>query len=265
VSTLRTAATHYRPVERSHALALTEAVIKRLIEDQAEWPLCQVTELYVFGSLARGASRPGDVDLDVEFDPDDPRWEELVIDGLSYGRDPHRVFRAALVGRKRGIQFQFRIRQRADFDMTLLWKRGEGLQTALGRLHAIKADPTAERAERHAMLPQFVGLDRWIPRAVREYLIEGVDTGAIAVQSRAANAVFGYLIERGIDPAHLHLHGRDVQDEVTPYFAGFSLRRLRAMPRCLLEFQGREWIEVVHPTSPVNCTPCGFCQASPKH
>jgi hypothetical protein len=66
---------------------------------------------------------------------------------------------------------------------------------------------------------------------------------------RAGEAVFAHLIERGVDPAQLHLHGRDVRDSETPYFAGFSLRYLRPMQRCLTEFAGREWIEVVHPTA----------------
>nr|BFE69850.1 hypothetical protein GCM10020092_031510 [Actinoplanes digitatis] len=46
----------------------------------------------------------------------------------------------------------------------------------------------------------------------------------------------------------MHPHGRDVRDRETPYFAGFERRYLRALPRCMTEFGGREWIEVVHPT-----------------
>jgi hypothetical protein len=52
---------------------------------------------------------------------------------------------------KRGCQFNFL--DRADFDMTLLWRRDDTLQTALERLNAIQADPAAGRASRDAMLP----------------------------------------------------------------------------------------------------------------
>ncbi|MBL7261588.1 nucleotidyltransferase domain-containing protein [Paractinoplanes lichenicola] len=263
-------------MDRERAMAMVEGVLKHLIDGADEWPLSMVDEVYVFGSFARGALQPGDVDLLVEFHGDDPRWDELVIEGLSYGRDPHRVLRAAMVGRKRGVQFLFNARRRVDFDLTLLWQRGDDLATALTRLHAIAADPNAGRAERHAMLPQFEGLDHRMPRSVREYLIEGIEAGAITVERltlqdrdidhplvdkhvhsrwspasplhRAGRAVFANLLERGLDPAQLHLHGRDVDNIVTPYFAGFSLRYLRSMARCLTEFEGKEWLEVVNPT-----------------
>lgn len=52
--------------------------------------------------------------------------------------------------------------------MVLLWHKGDTLQTALKRLNAIQPDPTARRAPREAMLPEFEGLDQWIPLAFRE-------------------------------------------------------------------------------------------------
>jgi hypothetical protein len=151
-------------VERARALTLAENVIERLVEAQDDWPLRLIREVYVFGSFARGALQPGDVDMDVEFDHKDTRWAAELNQGLSYGYDPRRVFRQALVGRRRGVQFVFDARSDADFDMTLLWRRGDDLQTAVARLHAIKVDPEAGRAERHAMLPEFDGMERWLPR-----------------------------------------------------------------------------------------------------
>ena len=62
------------------------------------------------------------------------------------------------------------------------------------------------------------------------------------------NAVFAHLLARGVDPGQVHLHDRYVRDTVTPYFAGFGMRYLRAMKRSFLEYEGTEWIEVVHPT-----------------
>ena len=167
---------------------MIEGVLERLVDGVSEWPLSVVDEVYVFGSFARDALQPGDVDLDVEFHGDDHRWEELVIEGLSYGKDPHRVLRAAMVGRRRGVQFLFNARRRVDFDLTSLWQRDDDRAAALARLHAISADPKAGRAERHAMLPQFEGLDHWISPSVREYLIEGIDTDP-AVSSVSDHAV----------------------------------------------------------------------------
>jgi hypothetical protein len=268
---------HHRLVERARATALTEEVLTRLVECQDEWPLSLVSEVYVYGSFARGAVQPGDVDLDVEFDQSDERWILTVVRALSNGRDPEAEFRKMLRGRKRGVELAFNNRADADYEMTLLWQRGEDLDAGLARVRAIKADPSAGRAQRDAMLPQFEGLDRWLPRPYRETLSEAIGAGAIAVDRlilpdvevdhplacehlrrrwrsqsplyRAGRAVFAHLLQRGIDPAQVHLHGRDVQNSETPYFAGFSLRYLLSMQICLTEHGGKEWIEVVHPTT----------------
>jgi hypothetical protein len=129
------------------------------------------------------------------------------------------------------------------------------------------------------MLPQFDGLDRWLPRRYRERLAAAIDAGAITVQRlqlaafavtdlaaqdhihrrwtptsplyRAAHAVLSHLEQRGVDPAQVHLHGRDIAgpgDADPPYFAGFALRYFPSIPACLTEHHGIEWIEVVHPT-----------------
>lgn len=262
-------------MERTRAIELTENVLARLIEGPVEWPLSLIREVYIFGSVARGALQPHDVDLDVEFDRDD-RWRSEMLQGLRDGYDPCRVFRQALIGRRRGVQFMFDGHEDADFDMTLLWRRGDDLPTALARLNSIEPDPDAGRAQRHAMLPEFEGMERWLPRSYREQIIEAIENGAIRIERlvlddleiddplalehlqarwqptsplyRAGQAVFGYLSDRGVDPGQVHLHGRDVRDYLTPYFAGFGLRYFRALQRCFLDFNGKEWIEVVHPT-----------------
>lgn len=263
-------------MQRERALALTEGVLERLADGQDVWPLCLIKEVYVYGSFARGALQPGDVDLDVEFNHQDDKWHAEFVQGLSYGYDARRVFKQALVGRKRGVQFTYDGHDGADFPMTLLWRRGDDWRAAVGRLRAIKVDPEAGRAERHAMLPEFEGLDRWLPRPYREGLIEAIEKGAVRVERitlqdvdvshplalahlndrwpptsplyRAGRAVLADVIERHIDPAQLHLHGRDVKNHTTPYFAGFGLRYLHTLPRAFVEFSSEEWIEVVHPT-----------------
>lgn len=68
--------------------------------------------------------------------------------------------------------------------MTLLWHQHDTLPAALDRLHLIRPDPTAGRAERDAMLPQFEGIDQWMPRLMREALSAAVSSGAIAVERR---------------------------------------------------------------------------------
>jgi hypothetical protein len=136
---------HYHLMDRARALALTEDVFTRLVEYQDEWPLSLVSEVYVYGSFARGALQPADVDLDVEFDQSDDRWIHTVISALSYGRDPRAEFRKMLVGRKRGVQFAFNEHADADHDMTRLWQRGEDLAAAVARVRSIEADASAGR------------------------------------------------------------------------------------------------------------------------
>jgi len=57
-------------VKRARAVELVELVPLALDQGRAEWPLSLVTELYIFGSFARGAIEPHDVDIDVEFEID---------------------------------------------------------------------------------------------------------------------------------------------------------------------------------------------------
>src|SRR4051812_46374720 len=74
----------------------------------------------------------------------------------------------------------------ADFPMILLWRRGEAVSIAAQRIHALVPDPTATRAPRDAMLPQFEGLDRWLDRPAREHLAGAVASKAITVTSNGS-------------------------------------------------------------------------------
>lgn len=263
-------------VKRQRAVALIEQFLDRLVAVKDEWPVSVVTEVYVFGSFARGALEPADVDIDVEFDTTNRQFAVARAQALSSGRDPHGELRRALVGRSRGCQLVYNMRDRADFELTLLWRRGEDPSDALRRLQAMAPDQSATRAPRDAMLPEFEGIDRWLPRPVREQLVEAVGEGAIRLERcvlpdmpvtgeqtdrylrrrwttsgalyRAGRAVLAFFEDRGIDPGQVHLHGQDVRDEVTPYFAGLGLRYFSSAPRCLVEYDGVEWVEVVHPS-----------------
>lgn len=269
-------------MKRERAVALTENLLRNLNAGQDEWPLTLVTEVYVFGSFARGALDPHDLDINVEH-AHGRRWGIHCASCYSYGRDPYAIMKRPLTSGKRGYQFVFDYREHADFDMTLLWKRGDNLDTALERLRSIKADSTAGRAPRDSMLPEFVGIDNWVIRPHRTILSAAVEDGAIQIERlvlpdgevkspiaaqritrrwkptsplfRAASAVITHLERRGIDPGQCHLHGRDIRDRDTPYFANFGWSHFRSIPHCLTEFGGVEWLEVVHPTmkQPLDC------------
>jgi hypothetical protein len=96
-------------VKRERAMLLMEQILRALDEGKTEQPLKLVTGLYVFGSFARGALEPHDVDLDIEFEPD-RQWGAHFAQCLAYGRDPHGPMKRALAGGKRGCQLQFNFR-----------------------------------------------------------------------------------------------------------------------------------------------------------
>ncbi|MEH0550975.1 nucleotidyltransferase domain-containing protein [Streptomyces sp. B21-101] len=55
--------------------------------DAGSRPLDLVDEVYVFGSYARGALQPGDLDVSV-LHRTDTEFTEHVVGALTYGRDP---------------------------------------------------------------------------------------------------------------------------------------------------------------------------------
>ena len=262
-------------MKRVRASALVEELVDRLIAESGEWPASLITNVYLFGSFARGATEPHDVDVMIEFERD-RQWATHMVCCMSYGRNPWVVFTKPLGGGRRSYQFTFDKEDHSDIDLTLLWRRGESREIALSRMQLIHEDQSAGRAPRHAMLAQFEGLDRWLGRPDREQLVDAIERGAITVERltlqdvqvlspavyeylthrwiatsplrRAASAALAYLEQRGLDPSRVHLHGEDIIGSPTPYFVGLGLRHLRAVPWCLTEKGGVEWIDVVHPT-----------------
>lgn len=112
------------------------------------------------------------------------RWLQHFARSLTNGRDPYTVLRVALRGRRRGIELLFE-RDSPGYDdipMTLIWERGESLQTALDRLAEIPEDPNAGRAPREAMLPCFEGLENEVPLFVRETFVALTDDGTLGVE-----------------------------------------------------------------------------------
>ncbi|MFI1648300.1 nucleotidyltransferase family protein [Streptomyces avidinii] len=175
-------------MKRTRAVELVEAMLHRLDGPQ-EWPLHLVRQVWLFGSFARGATEPHDVDVAVRFDRDE--WmNQAVVQAIFSGGNPYAPLRRALAGSSRGLQFQFEdaAREQLEAEGTLmvpLWQRGATLAQALGALHAISEDPEAGRAERHDMIDAFEGLDQHIPRQIRAELIGWEQQEAITI-SRVA-------------------------------------------------------------------------------
>ncbi|MGW7674149.1 nucleotidyltransferase domain-containing protein [Streptomyces sp. NPDC054775] len=141
--------------------------------------------MWLFGSFARGATKPHDVDVAVRFERDE-RMNQAVVQAIFSGGNPYAPLRRALAGSSRGLQFQFEDGAREQLEaegtfMLPLWQRGDSLTEALGVLHAIAEDPEAGRAERHDMTDAFEGLDRHIPRPIRAELIGWQQQEAITI------------------------------------------------------------------------------------
>lgn len=196
---------------------------------------------------------------------------------MSYGQDPYTALRVALRGRSRSVSILFEPHSgHDDVPMTMLWQHGETIDTAIARLLAITADPTAGRAPRDAMLPCFDGLDKWVPRFLRQELEVLIEDQVVTVEQvtlpdaeprdpsvrdhingrwvassplrRAAHAALAYLESHRVDLHAVHLHGEDIDVSTTPHFVGFELRHLRSALRCFRNYGGVQWLEVVHPT-----------------
>jgi hypothetical protein len=263
-------------LKRARATGLLTDMLARL--ETPGWPLDLVDSVHVFGSYARGAEEPHDVDVVVDNRRDERLVQEFVT-ALSYSRDPHASLKRALKGTSRGLQIQFdqlRDLEAAGIELTLLWRRGDTQEQALARLAAITPDPSAGRAPRDDMIQQFEGLDRWIPRQVRGDLVTLLDSGAVTIERlelpdatprepvsqhalrrwkdtsplrRAAAAVLSHLENTGGDLGAVHLHGQrlvwDGEDR-TQIRIGFGMQHIDQLEYHLES--GHEWIEVIRPT-----------------
>ncbi|MGW0917346.1 nucleotidyltransferase domain-containing protein [Streptomyces sp. NPDC002784] len=115
------------------------------LDDPQEWPLHLIRQVWLFGSFARGATEPHDVDVAVRFERDE-RMNQAVVQAIFSGGNPYAPLRRALAGSSRGLQFQFEdaAREQLEADGTFmlpLWQRGDTLAEALGVLHAIPRTP----------------------------------------------------------------------------------------------------------------------------
>jgi len=82
-------------VKRERATRLLADMITRL--EVGGWPLGLVEEVYVFGSYARGALEPNDVDVVIEHGTD-KRWLGESLDSPINGRDSYVGMRQSPAG-----------------------------------------------------------------------------------------------------------------------------------------------------------------------
>jgi hypothetical protein len=200
-----------------------------------------VDRVWVFGSYARGAMEPGDIDIDIDVEHRRDRvfGRDLTM-ALAYGKDPYAEFRRELIGNRRSFELMFGGDAHEQFpEATVIYERGDSLERALERLHAITADPDASRAARDWMIPELEGLDKFITRPDRAKLSALVTLGWLRVERvvladgeiahdptakvqdaldnmlssdsplrRAAAMAVGYLQrERGVRPSAVWLEG----------------------------------------------------------
>ena len=263
-------------MKRARATALIEELLTRIAAGDRH--LDMIDEVWLFGSYARGALDPGDVDLDIEYTADE-EFRRFQVERIAYGGDWMAPLRRAIVGRRRGFQISYDKRElyeQKKIPLTLLWRRGEPITAALDRLRAITPDPAAGRSPRDAMLPAFDGIDRWVPLPIREALVKQVQEGTIAVEQieltdaephnsqalrfvvdrwqggsplrRAGLAALAHIERAGGNPLAVHLQGQDVHEPDTPHFIAFKWRYYTRIPDCLTEWGGQEWIEIINPT-----------------
>lgn len=265
-------------MKRERATTLLNDMLDRL--EEGGWPLDLVDEILVFGSYARGALNPSDVDMVVEHRRDDRLTSEF-LHSLSYGGDPSASMKRALKGRSRGLQIHFGERKSLEeegFELTLLWTRGEPVDAARARLAAITPDPEAGRAPRDHMIEAFDGIDRWVPRPVRIDLTGLVDRKAATIRQlqlpdaepahpaalealtrwsdtsplrRAAAAVLAHLeaTSRPLDSVYLHgepVIGSRYSNTTWQTGIGFGWSHHRSISHHLQE--GTDWFEIVRPT-----------------
>ncbi|MGW1507293.1 nucleotidyltransferase domain-containing protein [Streptomyces mirabilis] len=265
-------------MKRERATTLLNDMLDRL--EVGGWPLDLVDEILVFGSYARGALNPSDVDMVVEHRRDDRLTSEY-LHARSYGRDPFASMKRALKGNSRGLQIHFGERKTLEaegFELTPLWTQGESVDAARARLAAITPDPAAGRAPRDHMIEAFDGIDRWVPRPVRITLTDLVDRKAVTIRQlqlpdaepaypaahealtrwsdtsplrRAAAAVLAHLeaTSRPLDSVYLHgepVIGSRYSDTAWQTGIGFCWSHYRSISHHLQE--GTDWFEVVRPT-----------------
>jgi hypothetical protein len=236
-----------------------------------------VTELWVFGSYARGAPRVGDLDLDAELEETTEVAREGV-DLMFAGRDPMARFRKALRGNSRSVQLVFGFAKQLGPDAVLVYRRGDSLEDAVARVDAISEDESAGRAPRDPMHPALQPFADDLTRPSRIMLTELAAHGLIGLEAialpdaelhditcpdyeraaryrwargsplaRAARAGGKYLQDRGVDLGRVHLLGVDVRDRDTPWVVECREGKLKRLVYLMGKWGVEEWVFILRP------------------
>jgi hypothetical protein len=184
-------------VKRWEATKRIEGLLARVVDGEGSY-LPRVSEVWVFGSYARGALEVGDVDLAVEFDQTKDgagRWSATLMAG---GFDHLGALRRELRGNQRALELhfnEFEDLRKEGFEPRLLWRRGDSLEGAHARIAALAPDAQARRAARDAIHPLLAEVEKLIPRPARQefsfYMWAGwLDAKLVELpREQAANAV----------------------------------------------------------------------------
>lgn len=266
-------------MKRDRATAILEEMLLRLCQQSADPAAVLVVRVDVFGSYARGALDPHDVDLNVILDHDavDEMFDFNDIMAAAHWKAVKRF----LVGRRPSINMLFErpetlTKSMPNLQLLHLWSRGDDLAAARSRLHSIRADPSAGRAPRDHTLPVFADVENWLPVRARRLLKRGVEVGAITIDRidlpdaavkhslaardlqerwkpgrplhRAAQAVLAHYEQDGVDPCGVRLHRYHSANQRLRYSAGFMCKYVGQLPNWFAECDGIEHIEVPHLT-----------------
>jgi predicted nucleotidyltransferase len=125
-------------MRRDEATRLIESVLAAVTAADRTDAVHLVTAIDVFGSYARGALDPRDVDLNVEYDRQ-AALELFDVYEWMEGKAT-RAIKTGLAGRTRKIQMQFEMRLSSEgyrgATLVPLWRAGDDLATAVDRLRA---------------------------------------------------------------------------------------------------------------------------------
>lgn len=190
-------------MKRSEATRRLEELVRRVI-DGGNVYLNAVNQISLFGSYVAGAPTPNDVDILVRYsDPTGAIGDEQ-RDRMFDHRPITTPFEQALRGRQRVLSIHFdnqeRLKQQGGFDIRPIWKRGEPLEAAVARLHAISVNPGAGSAPRQYPHPAIEGFEKRTAIEDRRRLVELTGDGTIIARRIS--------IEREAEPASEPLRRR---------------------------------------------------------
>jgi hypothetical protein len=212
-----------RALTREKATEYVTALLQRIC---GGGPHAQcVTPVYVFGSYARGAKILGDVDVSISLDPRlNPAVKFDTTERIIHGRDGYAPFRKAL---RPNTSVQIFFDDQRFPGALLIYERGDTLEQALERVHAIKIDPLAGRAERDPRHPSLEAVADALDRPSRIMLTELAGHGYIGIDllelpdadlDVIANASFRQIVKdrwkpnsplaRGVRAAEAYLQAR---------------------------------------------------------